>query len=1066
MRTNNFLSACLAVVLFLFTTLSAKSGRSQTVSLSGEWKFCVAPPLIDIAPSRIGNHFDPPQLSPELTEVISAEARENPGIVLLEDAKWQPITIPAGWEQTAGIDFNGAGCYRRTINIPPEWVAEGKQIWLEFDAVATVAGVWLNNHWLGGNVGDYTQFRLEASSVARSGANELLVYVDELPGHITQGFLNNVAPHHGGIWQEVRMFATGPLAIEASGIYIQTTPATKEIHVDVRFNGNWMPEYSEPALSIRRYDPAKPHSESAPLTPVEGSYTVSVNADNQMITFKMRLKNIEIWEPKNPALYIAEIRLPASSRENTSGPSDIVSQTFGFRTIEIRGSEVLLNGEPLNIRSVLNWGYYPRIVSPAPPPEVVREEFAYIQSLGFNAETICLMVMPDYFYDIADEMGLLIWNEYPTWHNDFTKKHLPTYRRMFPEFYRRDRNHPSIILRSISVEAGVKDQTVMAELVALTREMTDTPVQDNNSWIWMSNPDLTDWYGDDNYWNNNSWVQYYLLDLPTKLDSMAEKPYMMGETIAGTVWIDADTLQKIDQKIPLSNWIYGTDAPNEGEEQPYWFPICYQACLEAEQQLRARYNSRLPDGEDIVLDYLIPQGYEYSRRFRKFQIELLYSDPRYAGFTLFLIRDLPQIRSGLIDDTGRPRWKPEDWRWFGDHTASPVLVADLVNKDTERPLIELTPQLSQWDPDWGIEPARDTPVRYLNHGYADLKPLFSAWPSARGISETEVKQLSPANEAKVLVSDIILNDMVDYLERGGVVLLFTNKWPGGLGSQRNMYWADAFFAPPVGPFDKADCSRLVKLHQFDLTHTISQVIPVEELGIVEQVDPLLRLFGLHDLGAVVHHDQLFATLVGKGLLVASALDHSAEGGQWVLGKVIEWANAWDSSREANFPVTELPAEKLRSFAVSRVNDILSINADWRFKLDPDQQGENQKWWQTEYDDTDWAVVQANMLWESQGYRYDGMAWYRRYAEVPKKFAGRKIYLVAEGVDDAYRLWINGEFVAKYGSFTEHAKSVHRTKTEIDLTDIIELGKPNLFVLQVIDLYGGGGIGKPIYFRVE
>jgi hypothetical protein len=606
----------------------------------------------------------------------------------------------------------------------------------------------------------------------------------------------------------------------------------------------------------------------------------------------------------------------------------------------------------------------------------------------------------------------------------------------------------------------------MAELVDLTRKMTDTPVQDNNSWIWMSNPDLTDWYGDDNYWNNNSWAQYYLVNLPARLDSMAKKPYLMGETIAGTVWINADTLQKVNQNIPLSNWLYGTDEPHEGMEHPYWFPICYQACLETEQKLRSRYNSYLPEDEDIVIDYLIPQGYEYSMQFRKFQIELLYSDPRYAGFTLFLVRDLPQIRSGLIDDVGSPRWKPDDWQWFGDHTSSPISSAELKNMDAKQPLIESFPKLSQWDVAWGIEPTRKTPVFYLEQGYNDLKPLFFAWPRARGISEKEIKTLSPDNEVKVVVGDIILNDMVDYMERGGAVLLFTNKWPGGLGSQRSMYWADAFFAPPVGPFDQEDGKRLIKLHQFDLTHAISHVIPVDNLGIVEQVDPLIRLFGLHDLSDVINHDQLFATRVGKGLFVASALDHSAEAGQWVLGKVVEWATTWNPSRDPNFPVTELPVETLRSFAVSRVNDILEINSDWRFKLDPDQQGDNKKWWQTQFDDSDWSIIQASKLWESQGYRYDGMAWYRRYAEVPKKFEGRKIYLVAEGVDDAYRLWINGKFVAKFGSFTEHAKSVHNTKTEIDLTDSIELGKPHLFVLQVIDLYGGGGISKPIYLRIE
>ena len=75
-------------------------------------------------------------------------------------------------------------------------------------------------------------------------------------------------------------------------------------------------------------------------------------------------------------------------------------------------------------------------------------------------------------------------------------------------------------------------------------------------------------------------------------------------------------------------------------------------------------------------------------------------------------------------------------------------------------------------------------------------------------------------------------------------------------------------------------------------------------------------------------------------------------------------------------------------------------------------------------------------------------------------------LVAEGVDDAYRLWINGEPVAVYGSFTDHDKTVFMIQTETDLTNHLKYGGKNLFVLQVVDLFGGGGINRPIYLRIE
>ena len=66
-----------------------------------------------------------------------------------------------------------------------------------------------------------------------------------------------------------------------------------------------------------------------------------------------------------------------------------------------------------------------------------------MKKLGFNAETVCLIMLPDYFYDIADEEGMLLWQEYPTWHATFDRKDAATYIPEFKAFFRRDRMHPA-----------------------------------------------------------------------------------------------------------------------------------------------------------------------------------------------------------------------------------------------------------------------------------------------------------------------------------------------------------------------------------------------------------------------------------------------------------------------------------------------------------------------------------------------------------------------------------------------------------------------------------------------
>jgi hypothetical protein len=346
----------------------------------------------------------------------------------------------------------------------------------------------------------------------------------------------------------------------------------------------------------------------------------------------------------------------------------------------------------------------------------------------------------------------------------------------------------------------------------------------------------------------------------------------------------------------------------------------------------------------------------------------------------------------------------------------------------------------------------------------------------------------------VIVSSVLTYDMVEYMNLGGVVVLLTSKWPGALGSHHHYFWRDAFFAPPVGPFDRDDTDLLVRLHPFDLTFDKAEVIPVDELGITNAVDPLIRLYDAHDLSTVITYDALFATRVGDGMLIASSLDHSTDGGQWVLGKLCAWASEWamsgvgakprfaqggtsaaptgdeDGRSMASplraFPVTSIPVDSMRELATARANQIIPLDEGWRFILDPEQQGEETGYQRPELMIEFTEPISCGKSWESQGYSYDGMAWYRRWIDIPEDWSPGRIRLVAEGVDDAYTVWVNGEKVATHGSFTDHEQTVWLKQTVTDITDYVTPGEQNFIALEVVDIVGQGGVYKPLYLAVE
>ena len=160
-------------------------------------------------------------------------------------------------------------------------------------------------------------------------------------------------------------------------------------------------------------------------------------------------------------------------------------------------------------------------------------------------------------------------------------------------------------------------------------------------------------------------------------------------------------------------------------------------------------------------------------------------------------------------------------------------------------------------------------------------------------------------------------------------------------------------------------------------------------------------------------------------------------------------------------------ERLKQFAVARVNGVLALDEGWRFKLDPEQQGEKLGYQNAGFDDSALGHRARRRRLGEPGLRL------RRHGLVPqgdrrrrRTGQGARLRLIADGIDDAYTVWVNGKAIATHGSFTDHDETVWLKQTVTDLTGCLIPGQQNTLALQVVDITGQGGIFKPLYITTE
>jgi hypothetical protein len=140
---------------------------------------------------------------------------------------------------------------------------------------------------------------------------------------------------------------------------------------------------------------------------------------------------------------------------------------------------------------------------------------------------------------------------------------------------------------------------------------------------------------------------------------------------------------------------------------------------------------------------------------------------------------------------------------------------------------------------------------------------------------------------------------------------------------------------------------------------------------------------------------------------------------------------------------------------------------WKFKLDPDAVGEKNKYYAAGFDDSKWANIRTDKVWEKQGYKkYDGYAWYRLSYNVPAEYKNKKTILTLGAVDESCVVYVNGK---KAGSFMYNARVNPDSWTQplsFDVSKYVIPGKINCFAVRVQDVAGAGGLWKKAYLGFE
>jgi hypothetical protein len=306
------------------------------------------------------------------------------------------IIVPFPVEsQLSGIERHESHMfYRKLVTVPKSWkIGSGRRLRLNFGAVDYQAAVYVNGTLVTEHTGGYTAFTADITTALRGrGPQEILVEVTDLTGPDQPKGKQSLNPGgivytpSSGIWQTVWLEPVATVAVDE----IVTTPdlTTNSLRVVVSSAG----AAAGTKVSVTARDRKGRRA---------GTVTGVVGAE-----LRLRIDRPHLWTPGDPYLYDLDVTL---GRDSVAG-------YFGMRSIGVHNvggfPKLVLNGRPIFSLATLDQGFFPDGLYTAPSDAALRFDLAETKKLGFNAVRKHIKVEPARWYRHADELGLLVWQDF------------------------------------------------------------------------------------------------------------------------------------------------------------------------------------------------------------------------------------------------------------------------------------------------------------------------------------------------------------------------------------------------------------------------------------------------------------------------------------------------------------------------------------------------------------------------------------------------------------------------------------------------------------------------------